>query len=65
MRKTSAATMLRAVRRNLAETKGALELCRMRAEEYRARATRAEQEVTEWKERFDALLTRGPQSDGR
>lgn len=32
---------------------------------YRARATRAEQEVAEWKNRFDALLMRTPTESAR
>lgn len=32
-------------------------------EAYRARATKAEQEVAEWKARFDALLARTPKEE--
>lgn len=54
----SDATLLRGVRRQLKETRGALELCKMQREQYQIRATKAEQEAKEWKARFDALLQR-------
>lgn len=60
MRKPSDATLLRQVRRSLSETKGALELCKIQREQYLGRAVKAEQEVAEWKRRFDDLLRLRP-----
>lgn len=60
MKKPSDATLLRHCKRDLNVTKGALELCKLDREQYRSRATRAEQEVAEWKRRFDDLLRLRP-----
>ena len=55
-RAASEATQLRAAKadiRRLTVERGRAE---QQAAAYRARATKAEQEVAEWKKRFDALL---------
>lgn len=58
MRKPSAETQLRSALRDLKQVRGALELCKLREEQYRARATKAEQEAKDWEKRFDALLAK-------
>lgn len=52
----SAETQLRHARGDLHRTKQELSSLKEVAESYRIRATKAEQEVSEWKRRFDALL---------
>lgn len=60
MKKPSDATLLRSARSENKELQQIrTELVRER-DIYRARATKAEQEVAEWKRRFDALLERTP-----
>lgn len=57
-REASDATKLRHATRELNEMRGWLRDEKQLANEYRARATKAEQEVAEWKRRFDLLLER-------
>jgi uncharacterized NAD(P)/FAD-binding protein YdhS len=52
----SAETQLRSVRRVLRQCQEDLIRTKQTAEGYRARSTKAEQEVAEWKQRFDAML---------
>lgn len=59
-KKPSDATQLRTVRRNLADVNGRLALANASVEQWRGRATKAEQEVAEWKRRFDDLLRLRP-----
>lgn len=54
----SDATMLRTVKAELARTEKERVALRTQRDEYRVRATKAEQEVAEWKARFDILLRR-------
>lgn len=54
--KTVIANLRRSLREETARTQSAI----TEREAYRARATRAEQEVAEWKARFDKLLERTP-----
>lgn len=61
MRKPSAETEVRSLRRELAEVKALSAQRGIEANTFRSRATRAEQEVAEWKRRFDALLARTPE----
>lgn len=49
-------TMLASARRELNLCREDLARTKRTADEYRVRATKAEQEVKEWKERFDLLL---------
>lgn len=56
----SDATLLRAARADLAREKLACKDASAQRDAYRTRATKAEQEVTEWKTRFDILLRREP-----
>lgn len=49
-------TMLLSARRELRRCQEDLARLRLTAEQYRVRATKAEQEAAEWKERFDSLL---------
>lgn len=61
MRAPSAETQLRRVRSDLrAAEKSARENMELAAQ-YRLRATKAEQELAEWKRRFDLLLARAPE----
>jgi hypothetical protein len=55
-RMPSAETQLRAERRENNALRSQLEAARIDCTAYRTRATKAEQEVAEWKRRFDALL---------
>lgn len=57
-RAPSEATQLKTAKRELKETKEALGRMQEMANAYRARASKAEQEVAEWKARFDLLLKR-------
>lgn len=59
-RKPSAETELRTVKRLLAERTKELAFVTNNREHYRIRATKAEQEVAEWKRRFDELLRLKP-----
>jgi predicted nucleic acid-binding Zn-ribbon protein len=52
----SAETQLRTVKSNLNDALKELKQTGIAVEHYRARSTKAEQEVAEWKRRFDALL---------
>lgn len=56
----SLATQLRTANRALKESAAALDRAQAKLTEYRARATKAEQECAEWKRRFDLLLERTP-----
>ena len=60
-RPPSDATLLRAAKRDLNETRAYLRDARRQCEAYRIRATQAEQECAEWKARFDLLLQRTPE----
>jgi hypothetical protein len=51
-------TQLRTMRALLKRTQSDLATAKQQASEYRARATKAEQDATEWKQRFDILLRR-------
>lgn len=55
-RVASDATLLRQARSELRATEIALCKANARADEFRVRATKAEQEVAAWKTRFDLLL---------
>lgn len=57
-RVASAETQLRRMKRELQEAKVARHQMMGQRDAYRARATKAEQETAEWKNRFDALLLR-------
>lgn len=57
-REVSDATKLRNAMRELNEMRGSVRDEKQLANEYRARATKAEQEASEWKRRFDLLLER-------
>jgi hypothetical protein len=52
----SDATLLRSARADLNKTSAALKAAEQQRDQYRARATLAEQEVAAWKARFDLLL---------
>ena len=54
----SDATRLRTTQRELRDNYTLLTNARNERDHYRARATKAEQEVAEWRARFDALLYR-------
>lgn len=56
----SDATELRRLRKQLKDLDTALRETRIQLQDYRARTTRAEGEVSEWKKRFDLLLKREP-----
>jgi hypothetical protein len=58
---TSDATLLRAAKREIKELHLLLNAARRLRDEYRERASKAEQECAEWKARFDPLLKRTPQ----
>lgn len=62
-RQASDATLLRHAKREINELDSQRAYWRVLADQYRDRATKAEQEVAEWKERFDLLLRRD--NDGR
>lgn len=61
MRKPSAETENRTLRSVVARSEAARMKLHTDYEAMRGRATRAEQEVAEWKRRFDALLARTPE----
>lgn len=61
----SEATQIRTLKRELSETRSALANALASMRTYRARATKAEQEVAEWKARFDILLRRDDVAAGR
>lgn len=54
----SVETQLRRARADCRELNAELIVVRKRAAEYCTRATKAEQELAEWKQRFDILLRR-------
>lgn len=59
-------TQLATARRELKRALQRLQAANASVHEYRTRATRAEQELAEWKARFDKLLERTPsESDKR
>lgn len=60
MKKPSAETELRNLKRDYRDCQGIARKWESLAQEYRTRATKAEQEVAEWKRRFDVLLERTP-----
>lgn len=55
-RAPSEATQLRNAKSALKETQTLLRQAEQQRDAYRARATKAEQELAEWKQRFDLLL---------
>ncbi len=55
----SAETQLRTLKRYVRELETENRNLRTNESGYRIRATKAEQEVSEWKKRFDALLFQG------
>lgn len=57
-RAPSEATQIRTLRAELKRAHNETLAARNQCAEYRARATRAEQEAAEWKARFDILLRR-------
>lgn len=57
----SEATQIRTLKRQLLDTEKCLGAIRTEASNYRTRATKAEQELAEWKQRFDLLLSRTPE----
>ena len=59
----SPATELRHARRDIKELRSRNAQVEHREKHYRERATKAEQEVKEWKARFDALLKIVPAND--
>lgn len=56
----SEATQIRNLNRDLRDRDAQLSRLKATVNEYRARATKAEQECAEWKRRFDLLLERTP-----
>jgi hypothetical protein len=56
VRQPSEKTQLATLRRDLRQSDSELRIVRAALTEYRARATKAEQELAEWKRRFDELL---------
>lgn len=60
-RAASPETQLRSARSEIKELQHLLDQQGRALTEYRARTTRAEQEVAEWKGRFDLLLKRTPE----
>jgi phage shock protein A len=62
MREPSPATEIRNLRRALAQTRDGAARAVSERDAFRARATKAEQEVAEWKRRFDLLLARTPEA---
>lgn len=56
----SDATLLRQAKSKLSDMERQFNTKKAEAEAYRVRATKAEQEVAEWKKRFDILLAREP-----
>jgi multidrug resistance efflux pump len=54
-------TQLAAARREIRRLTDEWKRASASVAEYRARATKAEQELAEWKRRFDLLLSRTPQ----
>lgn len=59
-KKPSAETELRHVRRDLRLARQQLADINQKSAEWAARATRAERELKEWKDRFDLLLRSKP-----
>lgn len=57
-------TEIRNLKRDVKSLRYELKLADENTRAYRARATKAEQEVAEWKARFDALLMRTPKLEG-
>lgn len=53
-------TEIRNLKRDIKRWYAERETLRTERESYRIRATKAEQEVAEWKRRFDALLAHTP-----
>ena len=51
-------TLLRSAKKTLLERSAELMKARIERDHYRTRATKAEQEAKEWKDRFDILLRR-------
>lgn len=56
----SAETELRQTRSEIKQLKKDVATARMECSIYRTRATQSEQQVSEWKARFDKLLERTP-----
>lgn len=54
----SDATLIRTLKRQLSEANSSFASMKFERDHFRARATKAEQEVAEWKTRFDILLRR-------
>lgn len=63
-RAPSEATQIKNLRRDLNELRGELTRTQAAMSTYRTRATKAEQECAEWKERFDILLRRDESKGG-
>jgi hypothetical protein len=57
----SLALVVRDVRRELKQERARLIAAAQHGERYRSRAMKAEQDVADWKRRFDLLLARTPQ----
>ena len=62
-RMPSAETTLIATRARLKQSQVECSRAMAQCEAYRVRATKAEQEVAEWKRRFDLLLTKAEKVD--
>ena len=63
-REASAETKLRTAKADIRRLHIELNRANKSANEYRARAAKAEQEAAEWKQRFDILLRRDQQKKG-
>ena len=61
----SEATQIRYLKRELSDLRSELANALTSTATYRARATKAEREAAEWKQRFDILLRRDDVSAGR
>lgn len=63
-RLASTETQLRTAKARIRQLERALAAAEKNGAEFRSRATRAEQEIAEWKSRFDALLHRDEMKKG-
>ncbi len=61
-RTASPETQLRSAKAEIKDLEAQLTVMRRSRDEYHSRTTKAEQECKEWKERFDLLLKRTPES---
>ncbi len=64
-RQPSDATLLRQAKSELRDMTRQRDALRAETFELRTRTNRAEQELAEWKQRFDLLLKRTPEEEGR